>query len=51
MLRQSDRPLVEIATLTGYESDVAFNKAFKRITGVTPGRYRRDGAPADRLFA
>lgn len=51
MLRQSDRPLVEIAALIGYESDAAFNKAFKQITGVTPGRYRRDGTPADCMFA
>jgi AraC-like DNA-binding protein len=51
MLRRSDQPINEIATLTGYESDVAFNKAFKRITGVTPGRYRRDGLPTDCVFA
>jgi AraC-like DNA-binding protein len=51
MLRRGDQPLSEIATLTGYESDVAFNKAFKRITGFTPGRYRRDGLPTDCVFA
>jgi AraC-like DNA-binding protein len=44
LLRQSDKPLSEIATLAGYESDVAFNKAFKRITGFTPGSYRRGDA-------
>ncbi|HEY9066602.1 MAG TPA: AraC family transcriptional regulator [Burkholderiaceae bacterium] len=40
-LRGSDRPLVEIASSVGYESEAAFNKAFKRTTGSAPGTYRR----------
>ena len=32
---------VEIAGDVGYESEAAFNRAFKREFGVPPGRYRR----------
>ncbi|MFJ9531409.1 AraC family transcriptional regulator [Herbaspirillum sp. NPDC101396] len=41
MLRHSEQALAAIATVVGYESEAAFNKAFKRRTGVSPGRYRR----------
>jgi AraC-like DNA-binding protein len=30
----------EIASLVGYESEAAFNRAFHRAVGVTPGAYR-----------
>ena len=30
----------------GYESEAAFNRAFKRVTGVTPGAWRDGDAPA-----
>jgi AraC-like DNA-binding protein len=43
LLQQEDKKLVEIAQSVGYESDAAFSKAFKRILGVTPGEYRRNG--------
>lgn len=39
----------EIAWQSGYQSDAAFIKAFRRIVGVSPGAYRRaqtQGAPA-----
>ncbi len=35
--------IAAIATDVGYESEAAFNRAFKRVTGITPGRWR-DGA-------
>ena len=41
LLRNSDKALVEIASSVGYESEAAFNKAFKRTTGSAPGAYRR----------
>lgn len=40
-LLRGDAGLGEIAARVGYESDAAFNKAFKRSMGVTPGAYRR----------
>ncbi|NOR20226.1 MAG: helix-turn-helix domain-containing protein, partial [Xanthomonadales bacterium] len=33
--------LYEIANQVGYESDLAFAKAFKRLLGVTPTMYRK----------
>lgn len=39
-LKQSDEPLLLIAGKIGYLSDTAFSIAFKRTTGVSPGRYR-----------
>ncbi len=41
LLRQSDLALIEIAQRVGYESDGAFNRAFKRSVGIAPGEYRR----------
>jgi AraC-like DNA-binding protein len=35
--------LSAVAADVGYESEAAFNRAFKRVTGVTPGRWRDDG--------
>jgi AraC-like DNA-binding protein len=40
MLRGSDHRLGQIAQLLGYESDAAFNRAFRRVIGQTPGEYR-----------
>jgi AraC-like DNA-binding protein len=39
-LRNSDDSLAAIAAGVGYESEAAFNRAFKRVTGVAPGRWR-----------
>jgi AraC-like DNA-binding protein len=41
LLRDSDKPVQAIAQRTGYASEFAFAKAFKRELGVAPGRYRR----------
>lgn len=43
MLRGSDRRLGQIAQSVGYESDAAFNRAFRRVIGQTPGEYRSAG--------
>jgi AraC-like DNA-binding protein len=40
-LRGTAAPIGEIARAAGYESEAAFNTAFKRTIGVAPGRYRR----------
>lgn len=39
-LRNSDDSMAEIAAGVGYESQAAFNRAFKRVTGMAPGRWR-----------
>jgi AraC-like DNA-binding protein len=43
-LRSSDAPLARIADEVGYESEAAFNRAFKRSFGVPPATWRRKGS-------
>jgi AraC family transcriptional regulator, alkane utilization regulator len=43
-IRNSDASIAGIAAEVGYESEAAFHRAFKRVTGVTPGRWRDDVA-------
>ncbi|MFO1310641.1 MAG: AraC family transcriptional regulator [Burkholderiales bacterium] len=40
-LRAADRPLAAVAEDVGYESEAAFNRAFKREFGVPPATWRR----------
>jgi AraC-like DNA-binding protein len=42
LLRSGEAGIAEVAARVGYQSDVAFSKAFKRAMGVTPGAYRRE---------
>lgn len=41
MLRSDDTSMATIADNVGYSSEMAFRKAFRKITGETPGRVRR----------
>jgi AraC-like DNA-binding protein len=41
-LTSTPRGVAEIASEVGYESEAAFNRAFKRQFGVPPARYRRE---------
>jgi AraC-like DNA-binding protein len=50
-LRNSDTPLVRIAEEVGYESEAAFNRAFKRQFGVPPATWRKNVAPAAKAYA
>jgi AraC-like DNA-binding protein len=43
-LRTTSRGVAEIAGDVGYESEAAFNRAFKRAFGVPPARFRRSNA-------
>ncbi len=43
LLRETQSPLYEVANRVGYESDLAFTKAFKRVLGTTPTQYRKAG--------
>ena len=40
LLEETTLPMIDIASQAGYESDLAFAKAFKRNTGITPAKYR-----------
>ncbi len=44
-MRNGNDSFAAIAADVGYESEAAFSRAFKRVTGVTPGRWR-DGVMA-----
>jgi AraC-like DNA-binding protein len=43
-LRNSDMALARIAEQVGYESEAAFNRAFKRSFGVPPATWRRNAS-------
>jgi AraC-like DNA-binding protein len=45
-LERDRHNVAEVAARCGYQSEAAFSKAFKRITGVGPGEFRRARAPA-----
>ena len=47
-LRMGHESVPSIAASVGYESEAAFNRAFKRITGMTPGGWR-DASPSSAL--
>ena len=40
-LRESDAPIIRVATDVGYESEAAFNRAFKREFGLPPAAWRK----------
>lgn len=40
-LRESNVPIIRVATEVGYESEAAFNRAFKRELGLPPSAWRK----------
>jgi AraC-like DNA-binding protein len=46
-LRVGHESIPNIAASIGYESEAAFNHAFKRITGMTPGSWRDTNTPSN----
>lgn len=44
-LSTTERPVLDIALDVGFGSAAAFCAAFRRVTGMTPGAYRRLAAP------
>jgi AraC-like DNA-binding protein len=47
MMRDGARNIQDVATRVGYDSEAAFNRAFKRATGSPPATWRK-GAVAQR---
>lgn len=41
-IRNSEDGLAAIGADMGYEFEAAFTRAFKRVTGVTPGKWREE---------
>jgi AraC-like DNA-binding protein len=46
MLREGTHSVQEVALRVGYESEAAFNRAFKRATGSPPATWRKGAASA-----
>ena len=46
-LRDEGATVAELADRLGYRSEAAFSRAFKRVTGRSPGAVRRMQAPID----
>ena len=44
-LEQDHLSVAEVCLRCGYQSEAAFSKAFKRVTGVGPGEFRRSRRP------
>jgi AraC-like DNA-binding protein len=42
-LTTTELPLKDISELVGYESETSLHNIFKKVTGVTPGQFRRLG--------
>ena len=49
-LRNGHDGIARIAADIGYESEAAFARAFKRVTGMTPGRWREGGGDSPPLM-
>lgn len=46
MMREGARNIQEVATRVGYDSEAAFNRAFKRATGSPPATWRKGALSA-----
>lgn len=46
LLRDTELPVVQVASETGFASQSHLATAFKRVVGVTPGAYREQGSRA-----
>jgi AraC-like DNA-binding protein len=50
-LKSGNRPLAVVAEAVGYDSEAAFNRAFKREFGMPPAMWRRNGRPPSASMA
>ena len=49
-LRNGRDTIGTIAATVGYESEAAYNRAFKRVIGMSPGRWREGGGDSPELM-
>jgi AraC-like DNA-binding protein len=49
LLSESPLGLAEIAARVGYESEAAFNRAFRRVVGTPPASWRQARVSARRI--
>ncbi|MBY0359866.1 MAG: AraC family transcriptional regulator [Candidatus Obscuribacterales bacterium] len=45
LLRTSDRAILDLALMSGFESQEAFTRAFKKVFKLSPGAYRKGTRP------
>ncbi len=45
LLHNSTHSVARIAEQVGYESEASFSRSFKRVTGISPGQWRKGGNP------
>jgi YesN/AraC family two-component response regulator len=45
LMDNKDLTIAQIAQMVGYNNDVVFIRAFKKLEGVTPGKYRETIVP------
>ena len=50
LLRETDRPITEIAQLVGFGDLPRFDKMFKQLVGTSPSRFRTRARPAEETF-
>jgi AraC-like DNA-binding protein len=50
-LRGKDMAIADVASRLGYESEASFSRAFKRITGISPGAVRRQKLGRTDMFS
>lgn len=51
LLKNEELTLPEIAAMTGFSNEFYFNRIFRQLTGITPGRYRRNSLAGLTNFA
>jgi len=51
VLERQGVSIAQAAAEVGYESEAAFNRAFKRLVGVPPGAWRKKRAAAAHALA
>ena len=42
LLRHTDKPILAVSEYLGFSSQSHFTRVFKKITGLTPGKYRQE---------
>ncbi|WP_438446625.1 response regulator [Gorillibacterium sp. sgz5001074] len=47
LLLNPDSRIAQVAELVGYQDEKYFSKVFKKLTGQTPGEYRKNPTPCD----
>jgi len=47
LLRQTAKPIADIAIQAGFRDQTAFTRTFRQVTGISPGQWRRYIAARD----